>query len=91
MRTIWKFPIARGEDGSIIEVPVSAKFAFVGIGPDSGSVAVWVDLHTDSPRVERRLRVYGTGWSIASGATYIGSAIDGPFVWHLFEDPIHEA
>lgn len=33
----------------------------------------------------RHFQVYGTGHQIPEGWGHVGSALVGPFVWHLFE------
>ena len=35
--------------------------------------------------VTRRLLVFGTGHPIPFGHAYVGTALDGPLVWHLME------
>lgn len=51
-----------------------------------GIVEFWA-IHTDANPIERRFRVYGTGHAVPAGLDWCGTAIDGPFVWHLFEVP----
>lgn len=90
MRTIWKFPIAIGED-TTIEVPKMASIRLAGLDPATGQPAIWVELDPARKRTERRFRIYGTGHEIEGDdggfpqPLHIGSVIQGPFVWHIFE------
>lgn len=91
MRTIWKFPIAIGAVTKI-EVPAIAPIRMAGLDPATGEPAIWVELDTDAPRVERRFVVHGTGHEIPGTdggypqPIHVGSLIQGPFVWHIFEE-----
>jgi putative transposon-encoded protein len=83
--TIWKFVVPLGEVVKI-ELPIGSKFRHVGIDPASLQPAVWVQVN---PKVEvmgqRQLTVFGTGHPIDLGWNYVGTTIDGEFVWHIFE------
>jgi len=67
-------------------------------------VEFWAEVHGGVLPVVRRLRVYGTGQPVPSGAAYRGTALTPPFlsgsaahgiqvaygtlVWHLYEHPL---
>lgn len=93
MRTIHKFivPFASQAVNELPPMPANpaAPIRFVGLDPRSGLPAVWIEVHTDdNPDPGRRMVVYGTGHEIPPDLTYVGSLIDGSFVWHVFEQPV---
>jgi hypothetical protein len=56
----------------------------------SGQVEVWA-LHGDGVPATRRFRIVGTGHRLPDEAIrHVGTALDGPFVWHLVELPTSE-
>jgi len=64
-------------------LPLSAKVLHFGMQEDD--FVIWVDTDTEAPTKQRRFFVVGTGHPIPGRATYCGTVMDGPFVWHLFE------
>jgi hypothetical protein len=53
-----------------------------------GLVEFWA-IHSGVERgAARRFRAYGTGAPVPPGHRHVGTALDGPLVWHLFEVPI---
>lgn len=88
-RTVWKFPLSL--DGpTVILVPSTALVILAALDPLTGAPAIWLELDPESPRKERRFVIYGTGHPIEGDGGYpsdlhVGSAIDGQFVWHIYE------
>lgn len=66
----------------------------VHVGMHHDAVNFWALAGVEARR-ERTFQVYGTGFDVPDGATYVGTAIDeaaaadvtiiGELVWHLFE------
>jgi hypothetical protein len=88
----WQYRVLRWT------VPVDDHTHEVGGGPvlhvasrETGRVEVWTEeyvcdqtFETSAPK--RQVQAFGTGQPLSSNnlRTHIGSALDGPFVWHLY-------
>jgi hypothetical protein len=92
VQTIWKYelPIA---DVQKVPMPAAARLLFVGHRPGIEGLPVlsnptlWALVDTDKPMVDRKLLMRGTGHEVPEPweATYVGSAVCGLFVWHIFD------
>ena len=84
MTTIWKYPIEvvyRQEIG----LPRGARV--LSMQRHADGLVVWAEVDPSAPVERRGVRVVGTGLPIGewrSNAAHIGTAILGPFVWHVF-------
>lgn len=53
---------------------------------EPGMVSFWTIADTDRMAQVRSFRVFATGQPLPLEAgRYLGTAVDGPLVWHLFE------
>jgi len=75
----------QGPDFYGIDIPQDSRVVHVGRDPESGMPCLWMEVNTESPRVVKNFWVKGTGWGIQEDLVYIGSAICGEFVWHIYE------
>jgi hypothetical protein len=57
------------------------------VAMQNGWITLWVANHSDLPSRPCRFLVAGTGQVIPSDAAYLGTVMDGIFVWHVFEVP----
>ncbi len=86
MRTIWKyrFSISGIETFSM---PEGARVVFVGM--QGRCINLWALvqplMNWNTEAVERTFVIRGTGHNIEDNLEYVGSTIDGEFVWHVFE------
>ena len=82
--TIWKFPI-QITDVQTLTVPAYWVPKHVGLDPQ-GTPCIWAMTNQESKfNVERKVYVHGTGHTFHPKANhYVGSFVDGPFVWHVF-------
>ncbi len=88
MKTIWKFPIRMtiGADVYEVEMPIGAKILHVGRDPAEGIPCIWAEIGLMAPKCTRNFMIKGTGWNFEEvGLEYIGTAICGEFVWHIYE------
>jgi len=84
-RTIWKFPLPLS-DSVAIAMPERSRVLSVGV--QSGGVRqlqLWADVNPGAAIVIRRFEIRGTGHPLGDVGRFIGTVIDGPFVWHVFE------
>lgn len=47
-------------------------------------VEIWARVYDQTPTTHR-VRVFGTGHPMPADAMYVGTALIGPFAWHLME------
>ena len=87
MRSVFKYPITFAEI-TPIELPVGAKPLYFNV-QEYNKPFVWVEIDTIQ-KIAQTWNFYmrGTGHEVPEGAGYLGSCLDGPFVWHLwYESP----
>jgi hypothetical protein len=77
MKMIYKYQIGT------VQIPKGAKILTANRQGDD--VVLWAEVDTTTDREHRTFRVFGTGFEIPEGSTYINTFFDGPFVWHLYE------
>lgn len=88
-RTIWKYGI-EVTDRFALEIPGNFKVLCVKNQNRNGSFVdgrpcMWIDVDPAIQSASHNFFVVGTGGPIPDGARhYIGTWLDGPFVWHLF-------
>lgn len=85
MRTIWKYVFRTVDGPQNASIPKGSICRFVGIDPESGDPAVWFEAQSEFERETRTFIVRGTGHAISAYENYVGSTIQGVFVWHIFE------
>lgn len=86
METMWKFVFELKSETLEIQVPLGSKARFVGLDPITGNPAVWIHvMQHDEVKETKSFVIYGTGHKINALTEYVGSVIQGPFVWHIFE------
>jgi hypothetical protein len=82
MKTVWKYSISHG-----LNVPMMPRGALpLAFAEQGGSLCLWALVEPAMPKQPRTFMLHGTGHEdIAPNEHYIGTAQQGPFVWHLFE------
>lgn len=83
MKTVHKFPLTIGNI-SVLHMPAGATVLHVGLDPGN-RICLWAFVDTDLVSETRIFTVVGTGHEVPDGLEYIGSVVQGPFVWHVFE------
>lgn len=81
---VWKFGVFSPSGDVTVDVPRGAEIKATAC--NGGALSFWAVVDPNAPTEPRRFRIFGTGWSVEPGYTYIGTGFDGPFVWHLFEN-----
>ena len=82
MRTIHKYPLG---DGGVQGDMLTGKVVHVGHDP-AGQACIWVDGPDDEARW-RRFQLRGTGHQVGDNWTHVGTFVEGPFTWHVYENP----
>lgn len=96
MLTIWKYEL-RVADVQKVEMPTGAQLLHVaGQRIDEHTddhirhltaPMLWAKVDTDAPRAHRLIGVVGTGNPAPADdeGVYVGSALCGPYVWHVYD------
>ena len=84
MKIIWKY-IVPVKDEFSIRMPEHHKI--LSFQTQCGTPTLWVLVDPDTPLVEVKFNLYGTGNPMGFFGNYIGTTqtYDGALVWHLFE------
>lgn len=79
MRKVWKYEVTL----SPTLMPFGAKIVHVGMqGHDP---YLWAEVDPDAPTEDRHFVVVGTGQDIPESSVHVGTVLDRPFVWHVYE------
>jgi hypothetical protein len=83
MRAIYKYPLR----AFFNRVPIHEDGKLLHVAYDGAEhcLCVWAEIDTDHPICDRKIQLVGTGHEVLSGGVYIGTAKDGPFVWHVYD------
>lgn len=86
MKTIWKF-FLDVTDAQVVSVPYGARvLPAVETGGIGRPLQIWAEVDTDLEHEERAFYVVGTGNPFpAAAARYVGTCMQGPLVWHVYE------
>lgn len=83
-KTIWKFPLPFPKDWPELDMPAGAEILYFAV--QDKVPTIWARVIPSAPLERRYFRFSGTGHQLdANVAAHIGSCMQGPFVWHLFE------
>ncbi len=86
MKTIWKYPF-KVDDRFTLEIPARSEVIHVGLDPE-GNRCLWILLDPEDVKYTATFYIFGTGHNVDSrfqGSRHVGSFIEGPFVWHVFQ------
>ena len=81
-RQILNVSVTVGEN--VREIPFGAEPIFVA--EQGGLITVWFEGESDNSPAPYTLHVYGTGWPIRETHVYVGTALIGNHVWHVYRE-----
>ena len=82
-QTIWKYAL----DGTVTERDMPFMAYIVYADMQGGFPTLWAMVDSDLPLEKRIFHIVGTGSVFPAGEIdYIGTVMDGPFVWHIVEE-----
>lgn len=85
-QTIWKFPL---EITGVQEVRLPRGAKIISVANQNGVICLWAMVAPDSPLEPRIIFIYGTGHPLPEDSgRFLGSVLQDPFVWHVFEGTI---
>lgn len=86
MNTIFKYPL-KIRDEVMVEMPRGA--VPLSVHAQGEQLCLWALVNTRLDTSPRRFRIIGTGHPIDEAEigrlTFIGTVLQGPFVWHVWE------
>lgn len=91
MRTIYKYTLdLHNAETWDIKVHEDAKILMVhtqSYTPPYGTgIRIWFETDDSRPIVTRHFFIVGTGYEVKENSNHVGSCIDGPWVWHVYEN-----
>lgn len=84
MKTVWKYGLHMQAHHSFL-LPEGAVVLSVGVDPQD-CLVLWAFVDTEAPASMRHFVILGTGHPVPDGLEYLGHVVQGPFVWHVWED-----
>lgn len=85
MRRIYKYPLDFVDHPQLITMPRDATVVYFAMQGDIPTIWAIVD-PISSVREARNFVIRGTGHNLDEELHYIGTALHGAYVWHLFEE-----
>jgi hypothetical protein len=89
-REVWRFFLSeRVKDGPIVVSTMTLGDEIVHFGRKDGDLCVWAVVDTITrgrPHTGRTFRFRGTGHPVQHHEQHVGTIVEEPFVWHLFEE-----
>jgi hypothetical protein len=79
---IWKYQLAITDEPQSFDIPEPGMLCMVA--NQNGALCLWLQVDPSRPTEKQTFRVHGTGHEIADREDYVGSAVIGSFVWHVF-------
>lgn len=87
MKTIYKYPFKMGMNDSVWRHLMPIGSSIIKVGEQDDEVCMWAEVNLDLPLEARGFFIIGTGFSIPSDSTYVGSVqMDSGLVWHVYEE-----
>ena len=84
MTKIFKYPI-KIQQKQEISVPIGVVPIHVGLDP-TGEPCIWCVVEIGRPTIDMSIIIIGTGHEMPSEIkVHIGSFVQGPYVWHVFQ------
>jgi hypothetical protein len=90
-RQVWKFPVP---DTLQVNVPFTVEAPGIGRAvhfdmqeTDTGyhPTFLWTEVDPDAPFSTTQFMVVGTGWDVPDDYEHVGTYLNGPLVWHLYQ------
>lgn len=84
MRIVYKYRIEVGIRQKIVAKP---PFIPIFVHEQDGEVTLWAEVGdslSGEPEITVEVMVIGTGHLVPPGFVYVGSAMCGAFVWHVY-------
>lgn len=84
--TVYKYTLALNHGPAPVSIPDGAEILYVN--RQGQAICLWARVDPTRPMTVRRFGVFGTGHDLpmtSDSLSHVGSFLDGPLVWHVFE------
>lgn len=78
MKAVYKYPLHFGVNKVLLQG------GFLHFAMQGGVPTLWAEHNDDEDSEEYEFQIVATGQPIEGMVCYIGTAFDGPYVWHLY-------
>lgn len=86
-RVIYKYAVPVDDEWHEVSMPGPSRVVYVNCPQSFEIVNLWAEVDIEGVGdSRRRMRVFGTGQAIPDGASYVGSTLAGPLVWHVYAE-----
>jgi hypothetical protein len=86
-RVIYKYPVPVDDQWHEVLTPGPSVIVHVDCQGAFGTVNLWAEVDIDAAgSLTRKMRAFATGQAIPDGIYYVGTALAGPFVWHVYAE-----
>ena len=86
MDKVYKYPLLLRNGIQRLEIPEGSLILHFAMQVPNPTIWARVNSSPDMPMVERKFIIKGTGHDLGvDNLRYIGTTLDGSYVWHLFE------
>lgn len=82
---IYKYHLPQPGHSVTMEYRWGARPKLVAM--QNGSPYLWAEVHPDSTVRDALVTCIGTGWDAPDDMEYLGTVLDGDFVWHFYIQP----
>src|SRR5439155_5263356 len=86
MKKIHKYVFSQGLTIQTFFIPQDRIILHVGPDPSTGLPAMWFQVETNSIEKEVTYIVIPTGGCPAGSQSFVGTAICGKYVWHIYRN-----
>ena len=80
---VWKYQFDIDDGEQTKDIPLMHQCLYVAM--QAGKLCLWVLVNPSNATVSKGFVLHGTGHPIGDDEDYVGSSLDGQFVWHLFK------
>jgi len=84
MKTVWKYDLLVRGETEIYDIPMGSRVIKVECRQPQ-LLSFWAEVDTEKNKEKREFVIVGTGHPIPENYEYVGTALDGWYVWHLYE------
>lgn len=82
---IYKYHLPQPGQYAVLDYHWGARPKLVAL--QNGSPCLWAEVHKDSTSRKAQVLCVGTGWDAPDDLEYLGTVLDGDFVWHFYIQP----
>lgn len=91
MNSIYKYELqfTMGLGGTSCNVYVPKPVKLLTVGLQAGKIHAWYEVaksEMNGETTEIKFFLFGTGWDVPEGLTYVGTVFQGSYVWHIYTE-----